>query len=173
MVISSFTRNFTDSGWGGVQRGLRRGEGGGERGEGVGNTEGMLRYQRRWNAFHVLQRLGGNAWAPNEIFEWTQQEINVHAYDRFFGPLGLGAMPHRISFPCCSQFAVTRERIQTRSRFFWQQNMHFMQYNDIQASNLRPKSHMVGESPFASVFLPSHGISGDFVPAPAVAGQAA
>ncbi len=109
-----------------------------------------------------VQRLGGNAWAQQEMFEWTQQEINVHAYDRFFGPIGMGAMPHKISFPCCSQFAVTRERIRSRSRFFWQQNMHFLNYNDVQASNVQPKHHMVGES-----FLPivCNGSSGVNLPA--------
>jgi len=89
--------------------------------------------------------IGGNAYDPEETFHWCQQEANVHAYDNFFGRAGLGAMPDIVRFPCCSQFAVTREAVHLRSRFFWQQNIHYMEHNDIQASNLREKSHMVGD----------------------------
>lgn len=117
------------------------------------HVHGLYRLWRELYSIHVrdftcLQIFGGNAWGDKQMFEWTQQEINVHAYDQFFGRVGLGAMPHKICFACCSQFAVSRERIQQRSRYFWQQNLHYLQYNDIQASNLRPKNYMVGESAY-------------------------
>lgn len=89
--------------------------------------------------------VGGNAYEASEVFQWLQQETNVHAYDHFFGRAGLGAMPKTISFPCCSQFAVTRDAVHLRSRFFWQQNLHYLEHNDIQASNIKPKMHMVGD----------------------------
>lgn len=94
-----------------------------------------------------MQIVGGNAYAAQEAFEWLQQESNVHAYDHFFGRAGLGRMPKTVKFPCCSQFAVTAKTVHIRSRFFWQQNLHYLMHNDIQASNLQPKSHMVGEIP--------------------------
>jgi len=89
--------------------------------------------------------IGGNAFDAEETFHWLQQEADVHAYDMFFGRAGLGSMPAIVNFACCSQFAVTRETVHARSRFFWQQNIHYMQHNDIQASNLEGKSRTVAD----------------------------
>lgn len=89
--------------------------------------------------------MGGNAYDPEETFHFMQREANVHAYDKFFGRAGLGAMPHRITFVCCSQFAVTKDRILSRRKDFWAQNMHYLLHNDIQAINLRPKYHVIGD----------------------------
>ena len=85
-------------------------------------------------------------------------EVAVQAYDRFLGRAGLGAMPHSVSFPCCSQFAVTNVTVHLRSKFFWEQNLHYLKHNNIEHSNDYPKSYMVGKLPVPSfaIILPWH-----------------
>lgn len=112
----------------------------------LGSTSFSAVHLPHLTAQMVLQIMGGNAYDPEETFHFLQREANARAYDKFFGRVGLGAMPYKVMFVCCSQFAVTRERVRLRSKDFWAQNMHYMLHNDLQASNLSPKHHVVGKA---------------------------
>ena len=92
------------------------------------------------------QIFGGEAYDGWETMMYWSAEVAVQAYDRFFGRAGLGAMPHSVSFACCSQFAVTNETVHHRSRFFWEQNLHYLKHNNIEHDNDHSKTYMVGES---------------------------
>ena len=94
---------------------------------------------------HFVQIFDGEAYDGFETMNYWGTEMAVHAYDRFFGRAGLGAMPDTISFPCCPQFAVTNDTVRLRSRYFWERNLHFLKHNDIVHSNDHPKHYMVGD----------------------------
>ena len=101
----------------------------------------------------LLQIFGGEAFDWFDTMLWWSTEVAVQAYDRFLGRAGLGPMPRNVSFACCSQFAVTKEAVRVRSRFFWQQNLHYLKHNNIEASNAYSKTYMVGKSLTSSFFL--------------------
>ena len=92
----------------------------------------------------------------------------AQTWDRFFGPAGLGPFPEKLIFPCCAQFAVTKERIKRRCvhsfrslpvkvlvlsylphkrrpRSFYLQALHFILNNELGPSNQVSKAYMVGE----------------------------
>ena len=45
------------------------------------------------------------------MFVWLQQVEGLRAFDRLFGPLGVGPLPDEADFVCCAQFVVDRNTI--------------------------------------------------------------
>ena len=45
------------------------------------------------------------------MFVWLQQVEGLRAFNRLFGPLGVGPLPDEADFVCCAQFVVDRNTI--------------------------------------------------------------
>lgn len=45
------------------------------------------------------------------MFVWLQQVEGLRAFDRLFGPMGVGPLPDEADFVCCAQFVVDRNTI--------------------------------------------------------------
>ena len=54
------------------------------------------------------------------MFVWLQQVEGLRAYDRLFGPIGVGPLPDTADFICCAQFVVDRDTIRR-----WAQSWEF------------------------------------------------
>ena len=102
-----------------------------------------------------MQIWGGVAYDYQGTSHWLQAEYVALMWDHFFGPLGLGPMPDYLSFVCCGQFAVTKERILAHSRKFWELNLHAQAFNSIQATEGITKKFYTGATLSSSLTITS------------------
>lgn len=69
----------------------------------------------------------------------------ARAFDKHFGPAGLGEMPGSIRITCCAQFVAKREAIKLRPRSFYKRTIEYLRDNDIRGNNLRGSKYVVGD----------------------------
>ena len=82
---------------------------------------------------------------------WLQQSSFARAYDRFFGPYGLGPMPDTMHYVCCAQFLVSRDRILARGRTFYEKAMQYLLYNDLRGARFPPGPAQLGSATVSEV----------------------
>ena len=92
-----------------------------------------------------MQIIAGKAYPWMEAYVWHQWKAGQQFYDELLGPAGLGPMPNRIEFYCCSQFAVTRDRIKARPRKFYTDVLMYLHQTQIQGNHHRDKVFTLGD----------------------------
>ena len=92
-----------------------------------------------------LQLIRGIAYPYWESSLWLQQVATVRAYDMFFGAAGLGEMPAKVSYTCCGQFVVPREKITFRPRSFYQAALNYLADNDLRGNHHLDKKYVLGD----------------------------
>ena len=79
------------------------------------------------------------------MYVHRQNLAAIHTWDNCLGPAGLGALPERVSYICCSQFVVDRDTILQRPQAFYQAAMNFMQNNTLQDIRHVTKNFILGD----------------------------
>ena len=92
-----------------------------------------------------LQIMGGVAYESWSTHLWLMDQSYARAFDKHFGPAGLGEMPGKIRITCCAQFIVKREAIRLRPRSFYKRTIEWLKDNDIRGNNIQPAKYVIGD----------------------------
>ena len=87
----------------------------------------------------------GKAYDSWQMYVHHQLLANVKTWDQCLGPAGLGPLPERIQYVCCSQFVVDRATVQKRPKAFYQAAMSYMQNNTLHGFRHVDKNFILGD----------------------------